>query len=495
MQINQSHLTFGRHVGYLIFTNIVILLLGFIRLPILTKGLGASLYGVWAIINVTTLLLVPLALLTMDLAIVRFLAAAKDKNLIREDYFSVFSVILVTGSLFSAGLFVFSDKFAEIFLKGVQFAPFVKIASVLILLNSIQTYTLTFFRTFQKMGIYSFLSLLIPLIQISLIFTALFLKYELTGVIIAVIVSSLIVIAVNATIILKQIGFQWPRFKNIKTYLKWGMPLTPNAGILWISNVSDRYIVSYFLGVAAAGIYDVGYQLGYYALFIIGPLGTVVYPVLSKYYNEGNIFEVQKHLKYSFKYLMMLVIPCVFGLSILAEPLLRTLTTADFIPGKTVVPYVALGAVFYCLYQLCVYIMLLLNKIGWNVIILSTSAAVNIALNIILIPRVGIMGAAVATLIAYAIMGLLHLAVTRRYLKFDLSLTFIGKTVAAATVMTFCIWLINPQSLMMITLAIVVGAVLYFLVLLAIRAFSEREMDFLTSFIKDNVRRLYIKKG
>jgi len=495
MQASQSHLTFGRHVGYLIITNAVILLLVFIRLPILTRGLSASLYGVWTIINVTILLIVSFALFTMDLAIVRFLAASKDKNLIREDYFSVFSVILVTGLFFSVSLFLFSDYFAEFFLKDIKFALYIKIASVLILLNSIQTYTLSFFRTFQKMGIYSFISMLIPLLQISLIITALTLKYELTGVIIAIIISDLLIIAINSTIILKHIGFQWPRFKNIKSYLKWGVPLTPNTAILWVSNVSDRYIVSYFLGVAAAGIYDVGYQLGFYALFILGPLSTVIYPAISKYYNEGNIYEVQKHLKYSFKYLMMLVIPCVFGLSILAEPLLRTLTTVEFVPGKIVVPYIAVGAVFYCLYQLCVFIILVVNKTGWNLIILTISAAVNIALNIILIPWVGIVGAALATLIAYAIIGLLHLAVSRRYLKFDLSLPFIGKAMAAATVMAFCIWLINPQSLMMIILSIVVGALLYFALLLSIKGFNKQEIDFFTSFVKDNVHRLYLRKG
>lgn len=495
MNSNQSYLTFGRHFGYLMITNVIILLLGFIRIPILTKGLGASLYGVWAIINVTIQLILPLALVSMNLAVVRFLAAAKDRDLIREDYFSAFFIVLVTGLIFSISLFLFSDYFAEIFLKDIKFALYIKMASILIFLNSIQTYTLSFFLTFQKMGAYSILNTLIPLLQISLIIIALFLKYELTGVMIAIIISNLLIIAGNSIIILKNIGFRWPRFKNIKRYLSWGIPLAPNSAILCILNVSDRYIVSYFLGVAAAGIYDVGYQLGYYALFILGPLGTILYPMLSKYYNEDNICEVQKHLKYSFKYLMMLVIPAVFGLSFLAEPLLRVFTAVEFIPGKAVIPYVAVGAVFYCLYQLCIFIILLANKIGWNILLLTISAVVNIVLNIVLIPRVGIVGAALATLISYIIMGLLHLIISRQYLKFDLSLPFIGKAVAASIVMTLCIWLINPQSIMMIILSIIAGALLYFTLLLLIKGFSKQEICFFTSFVTDNIHRLYVKKG
>lgn len=84
---NREYATFGKQVGYVIGSNIVGFLLGFVQIPILTKGLGATLYGTWSLINVTVALIVPFALISLNIAIVRFLAAEKDEERIREDFF------------------------------------------------------------------------------------------------------------------------------------------------------------------------------------------------------------------------------------------------------------------------------------------------------------------------------------------------------------------------------------------------------------------------
>ena len=495
MKQNQEYAIFGRQVGYVIIANIAILLLGLIQILVLTKGLGATLYGIWSLIHVTVSLIVPFAMLGFSMSVVRLLAAEKDKGKIREDFFSACSIVFISGTIFSVLLFLLSDQLAAYIFKDASLSSYIKLASVLILLNSMHALPLAFFRMHRKIGLYAILDLSYNAFQVGLIAASVLLGYKLAGVISAVIINGILFNLMTLLIILRQTGFQLPRFCHMKPYLKWGIPLTPNAAILWIIHFSDRYMVSYFLGVTAAGIYSAAYLIGNYTSFALMPLGTVLYPTIAKYYDERNLSETRKYLKYSVKYVMMIAIPSALGLSILAEPLVQILTTSEFVSGSTVVPFVAFGAVLFCFFQICLYIIHLVKRTEITIRILGASAGLNILLNIILIPRMGILGAAIATLIAYGILGILTLMVTRRYLKFDLSLHFIMKSMFSSAIMVLCIWLINPQSPVWVIISIILGALIYFAVLLSIKGLSKQEIAFFTTFVKDNLGKTGMREG
>jgi O-antigen/teichoic acid export membrane protein len=292
-----------------------------------------------------------------------------------------------------------------------------------------------------------------------------------------------------------QTGFEIPKFSRMKSYIKWGLPLIPNDIITWVLQASDRYLVTYFLGVSSAGIYNAAYNLGQFASFTMIPLGVVLYPNVIKTYDEDRKSETQKYLKYSTKYVMMVAIPAAFGLSILAKPLLSILTTPEFISGNVVVPFTAFGSVLYCFYNMGFYIINIVNKTYLTARLLAIAAVLNVVLNLILIPRLGLIGAAMTTTISSGALGILTLAVTRRYLRFDLSLPFIAKSIFASSLMTLIIWLIHPESLAIILVSIIVGATIYFGVLVLIRGLSRGEIVFFINFTKDNLKGIFSLKN
>ena len=494
MEQNQEYATFGRQVGYVISANIAVYLLGFIYIPVLTKGLGANLYGTWSLISVTVSLIVPFAMLSFPMSIVRFLAAEKDMGRIREDFLSACSIVFISGTIFSLLLFFLSDILAASIFKDSGLASYIKLASILILLNSIQALPLAFFRMRRRIGLNAILNLVYNASQIGLIIAAILLGYKLTGLITALIISGILFNLITLLYILRQTGFQLPRFSRMKSYLRWGIPLTPNTAILWIIHMSDRYLISYFIGVTAAGIYGAAYAIGNYASLALMPLGIVLYPNVIKTYDKGKLSETRNYFKYSIKYLMMVAIPSAFGLSILAKPILQILTTPEFVSGSTIIPFIAFGALLFSFYQICVYIIHLVGKTGITVRLLAASAGINILLNFILIPHMGVLGAAIATLTAYGVLGILTLMVTRRYLKFDLSLPFMAKSIFSSGIMTLGIWLMNPQSIAMLIISIFAGVAVYFSVLLLIKGLSKEELAFFTTFIKDNMRKIRLGK-
>lgn len=479
MPVSEDHVKYAKNISFVIGANVAIFFLGFIRLPILTNWLGGSLYGTWAIVLVTVSLVSPVALMGLASAIVHFLAADTDKAKIREDYYSIALAILAMGTFLSLLMFASADVVASTIFKDIDSAYYLRLGSFLILMQSLVGITLAYFRTFQQMVKYSILTLLTRCSQLALMAGLLWLGWGLEGVIIAVLVSDVLFVFVSLFIIVRQVGFRIPRFSNLRRYIAYGLPLVPNVALFWIISASDRYMIGYFIGAQQVGIYSAAYTLSNQITFFVTPITTVLFPTISKLYNEGKIEETKTYLKYSLKYVMMITIPSAFGLSVLAGPLLKIFTTPEFIPGALVVPLVTGGLVFLCFRQITTFVLYLVNKTGWVGSMLAIGAVSNIVLNLILIPRWGIIGAAAATLVAYVILGTLSLVVSFHYMKFDIELTFMVKSIVSSSVMAIAIWLLNPYGITMTLIAIVSGALVYFALLFAMRGFSRGEFSLL----------------
>jgi O-antigen/teichoic acid export membrane protein len=487
---NREYTRFSWQIALILAANIIALLLGLVRLPILTKDLGANLYGTWSLLDVTISLITPFALAGLHMGIVRFLSAEKDDTRIREDFISVFSVVFILGAVFSVLLVLFSNYLAELIFKDTSSAIYIKLASFIILLNATLTLSLAFFQAFRKIGLYTIIGLTQGFLQVGLMVLFISLGYELSGVITACVVSGVLFNLMALFIILKQYGFQLPRFIRLGKYLRFSIPLAPNIAIMWIINASDRYMISYFMGVTDAGIYSAAYSLGSYAAFLIMPIGTVIYPTIAKLYDEGNLDKTRNYLSYSVKYFFMVAIPAGVGISVLAKPLLQILTTAEFAPGAVIIPFVASGVIINAMHPIGEYIILLAKKTNLLVMLLILSAITNIILNIILIPGMGLLGAAVATLIAYALLGISTLLVSRRYLKFNLNPVFMLKSIAASTVMALCIRLIDPRSIAWVIASIAIGVVIYFGALLALKGLSRGEIKFFASLVTGSLNNI-----
>ena len=486
----EEYIGYAKDIGFVAAAQIAVSLLLFVRLPILTKWLGASLYGTWSLIWVTIVLITPLATLGLGMAMIRFLAAERDVDRIRERFLSVVFTVFLAGVVVSLILILCSDLFASSILGDINSSHLIRLASFMILTQALSQMSIAFFRTFRQMKWYSALLVTKAAAQVGLMVYLLLLGWDLRGVIVAVLASDILCIAIAFSVALRQIGFRFPRFTEMNDYLKYGLPLVPTSAMLWIMSSSDRYIIGYFMQAKDVGIYAAAYSLAHINSLFLGPLQTILLPTVSKSYDNGDMAKTRTYLKYSLKYLVMLSIPAAFGLSVLALPLLRILTTMEFTSGSMVVPFIVLGLVIFEFHRICLYIFYLVKKTYWVARLLIISAALNIGLNLLLIPHLGILGAAVATLIAYAVLGILTVVVSFRYFKFDLGFSFIMKSIMASAIMALAVWLLNPVSIIWVIISILLGVVIYSAMILALRGFNKKEL----SLVKDLLSGLNIKR-
>lgn len=477
-----TYTLFTKRVGLVGITNLIMNLRGLILLPILTKTLGADGYGAWSQILVTISLVMPFIMLGLPSSMVRFLPAEK-KN-VGKGFFTVFFTILLTSVVFALFLLLASESLATLLLKDASLALIFKIASALVVLEALNQTSLQAFRIFGQIKKYSMLAIVQTFIEIGLVAFLVLSGFGLVGAILSILITRGVILLLSLYLVISHIGFSLPDFSVLRPYLLFGMPLIPSVVFEIIVASSDRYAIGFFMGASPVGIYSAAYGIGSIILVFLGPISYILSPTVFKSYDEGKIDEVKSYLSYSLKYFLMFSIPSVIGLAILAKPLLVALTTSEFVlSGMFIIPLVALSMVFEGVRAIFGEVLMLFKRTKIFGIASIVAGLINLILNIALIPYFGIIAAAVTTLLSYGILGFIMYYISRKYMKFELNLSFILKSVVSSIIMIFVIRMLSPIGAVMILLTVGIGAVVYFCALFLLKGFEREELKIISEII------------
>jgi O-antigen/teichoic acid export membrane protein len=482
---NSIYKKFAKDIGISASADVVLKLKGLIIIPILTKAFGAVNYGIWAQVAVITGLLGAVVIMGLDGAMMRFLPG-KSKEEIREGFYSSLLWMLVIAA-FLCLVLVFSSKLlAESFFGGVENSRFVILAGIVLISSPLANNFTRYFRTFTQIKTYNAIIVYVSLANAAAGAAVALLGYTVFELVIISILIDLTVVLISLPLIIRQIGIALPRFTLLKSYLTFGTPLIPASLSNWAINWCDRLFISYFVGISALGIYSVVYDLSYmFVAFSFGAILLVLTPVVSKLWNEDKRDDVKRVFKYSIKYALMFAIPVVFGFSILGKLFLTKFTTAEFATGYYLIPLVASGYIFFLVAGMAELVFWLMQKTKFVGIILTSVCVENIILNLLLIPRLGLAGAAIATAITFLTQMITSILISSKYFPIDYSVKFILKSLVASSIMTLAVWWFSPVSIIDIILAVFLGAVTYFVVLLALRGFDWREVEFFADFLPE----------
>lgn len=478
-----SYRKFARDVGFIGTVQILTSLGTFFLLPIITKTLGTSDYGLWAQINIIVSLASSVALMGLSMGFVRFLSSETDRKIIREAVYSILFFVAISGFLVSLLVYVFAEPLATIVFKDPKATYFIQAGSALILLTVVESISLYYFRVFRQIKKYSYFTLFETFGKLFLILALIKMGYGLLGVIVATILVQSSIFLISLAIIVLQIGFTIPKFNHIKEYLQFSFPLTPSALIMWVTASSDRFLVTYFLGLGYAGIYSAAYSIGTLIQLLVSPLQIILLPELSKLFDENKLDQVKIYLSSSLRYFLLITIPAVFGLSALAKPLLTIFTTQDFLSGWLVIPIVALSGLLAGIFQIFVNIMFLVKETKSTTYINIIAAASNVLFNILLIPSIGIIGAALSTLISYFLMIVLCIYISKKHFVFDYYYYDIAKCVFSSFVMYLFVSRFTISSVYELFGIATVGVLIYILLMLIIRGFSKCELSAVIKYV------------
>ncbi|MDO8633270.1 MAG: oligosaccharide flippase family protein [Candidatus Wildermuthbacteria bacterium] len=468
---------FVKDVGLVGIAQILTNMRGFILLPILAKTLGAAEYGIWAQLSITVNFLIPLTSLGLPNALIRFLPASHEPKDLREQVWS--SVIFTLGVSIITGLVLvaLTGPLQQIIQIPAPFMVFLAGLVITQSLNSIFSSTVQAFQEAKKLSVFIILS---PIADIVFVSAAVLGGLGLYGAVASMLLAKLLILSLFLLLLVLKIGFGFPNFSKIKEYLSFSLPTVAGNLSYRVVQVGDQYIIGIFMGILFVGYYAPAYSLGLILNMFTLPIGMMLPALLAKLFSENNREEIQRYLSQTMKYMLLLIIPATFGLSILSRQLLEILSTREIaLNSYMVVPLVAISFLFFAAQGVFVQVLYLFKKTRSLGAIWFFAALLNFGLNLLFIPKFGLLGAAFTTFLAYLFVLSATWFLSAKYLAFSIEWKALLKSLLAALVMSFAIFLYRPEGIWETGGAIVLGALLYGSLLFLMGGIGKKEINFL----------------
>jgi len=242
-----------------------------------------------------------------------------------------------------------------------------------------------------------------------------------------------------------------------KEMLKYCLPLIPASIAWWITNVSDRYLVAYFCGDTINGIYDISYKLP----SIINVFATIFLEAWQiSAVKESGANHTSRFFTNVFKAYQSVVFIGGAGIILLAKPLIRLLADEAYFEAWTFVPVLIMATIFACFSTFMTSIYMVEKRGGLNLATMSAGAVANVVLNLLLIPKMGAQGAAVATFVSYVIVFGLRAINTRKFININISPIQLIINVALMGAMSYAMIADLPRNVLIsIVITVVIMAV------------------------------------
>ena len=440
---------------------------GVLLIPILARGLGAHDYGVWVLVVSTVSLASIVTMLGMPQALERFLAGTTRRDDQREDFLSSFAVVaLATGLVTLAAVMAARGLAASVFHEPAL-APLIRVGAWLLLATALNQVVLMFFRSQREMRILSAFDLATGLGELLLSALAVAAGYGLYGTLLALLAARGAATAAALWGVMARIGIALPHLRSVRAYLAFGVPTILMGLMWWIVETSDRYFVGFYNTPAQVGIYSAAYALGGVLVFLRLPFMFVLPPFIYQFWDQQHYQTAARYLDASLRSYLILAVPMSVGISILAQPVLTVLANREFaVQGSLVVPIVVAAMFCYGLSGITGLVFWLQKKSRELSFLWVIAAACNPILNVILIPRLGIVGAALATLVSYAVPTVPCLIAYLRLVGRGPDIPFLAATLVASFLMAALVRLLNPSGMGGVILAMGLGACVYLGILL-----------------------------
>ena len=240
--------------------------------------------------------------------------------------------------------------------------------------------------------------------------------------------------------------------------IKSGLPFGMISLALSIDYSVDTFMLSIYVPDNQVGWYNVAYGLLKSALFIFGAFNKVIVPSLTKVY-ETEPKTVNRWYYRTIKFYIILAIPFSIGGMLLAFPLFNLLYTPEFLPAAVVFQVIIWDAAFLLFSSFCGQITTITSKENLAMRIYILSAVFNVIMNLIMIPRFGILGAAYITVLTDFFIAALFLNILKKAMQLPPIFPFIIRSIGAASIMGILIWFLKDMNIFIL---IGLGITIYF---------------------------------
>lgn len=438
-----------RNMGFLVLGNFFTKLISFFLIPVYTSFLSTEQYGIYDFMISVVSLLVPVCTLEITGAVLRFSMDKKDSPQEQQEVCRVgIRYLLRSMAVVIILLFVNYQTGISVIIREYQVLFFFSYVGILT-----GQFVMAYARGTDKTADAAFAGVLGAMVCMGTSICLLVsFRMGLEGYLIANIAGD---ITAGLYLIFRLGIWRYKLFMPLRKSLRIQMlaysgPMILTSISWWMNNLSDRYIVTWFCGAAANGVYSVAgkipqilnlFQQIFYNAWVLSSVKECgeedsgsFYSVIYNYYNYGMIILCS---------VLMTLTPF----------LARILYAKDFYAAWRYVPFLLISIVFGALCGVLNGIFYAYKDTKMVSVSVLSGAAVNTVLNFILIKPLGPLGASMATAAGYAVVWMIHMRNVKQYVKLSLRLpadiiAYILLIIQAFILLSGCgrVWIYGIQS-------------------------------------------------
>jgi O-antigen/teichoic acid export membrane protein len=444
-------------------------LIVYLMLPFLTRYMSREDYGVVVVITALYAFLNTLTNAGLPAATYRFYndsQSEQDRKLTlggSQFLFFIFAAIPAVGLLCLPGV-------ASVLLLGsAQYAVVLQVVACFLIFDTLDTFGTIILRIDVRPLVSSMHSIILIACKsgLALLFV---IRYDMgvLGYWLGFLIGEFVGVIIMVWLVRNRIVFKisWNRVWDM---LKFGLPLLPATLSTTLLKLADRYMIGSMVGLDQAAIYDVGYKVGSIILILIMPFRAAWAPFSFSIAQKPEASRIYRDV------LTYLIAGCsvlVLGVYAFRYELIRIMAPISYRGAADVVGWVAVSQLFFTVYLVFSVGPMIKKKTHHLAWIAMCASGVNLFLNFLLIPRMGILGAAVATFVGYGLLAVLTYFIARR--SFDMQIDWLrmrqlGVPIFLVTLVILVVEQLGLSSWMEIGLKII--GLLFFPVLLLLTKF------------------------
>lgn len=376
----------------------------YLWLIVLTRSLGPQGFGAWSLFVVTLSTATTVSTMNCGSSLMRFLSGERSRDEIDQAFSTVLTMVMGASIVVAGISAIFSAQIAHLIFGSADASRLVVLLGLTIIFECIfeEMKNLLRARRLNQSWAYFCFARLLPEIGAVIAFAWWFRSTEAAAA--GYMTVSLCAVAGGMVYLRMGFGIRLvpPNMHLLSKYARYGLPLLPGVLASVVSLGADKYVVSYYLGLRQVGIYGVCFALSAVVFFLTGPINDVLFPELSALYDTERwplFFERFGRVQ---KFVFGFACGAAAILAVFPRQILRIVAPVEFAAGKTTLAVLGIQGIFMALVLLYVVILNTRLRVWSTTWFWVLSGAAIILLDVILIPRMGIVGAAFSQLIATA---------------------------------------------------------------------------------------------
>ena len=402
--------TLVRHTSHYLGGQVAVMLLGFASFPIFTRVFSVADYGTLALIQSTVALLIVVAKFGFQHSIQRYYpeyASSADPVAVRRYYSTLFYgtglVALALTAVFFGSVALGLGRFLGMAATGTLL-----VACSLILIRALRSMQLNLMQMENKTRLYNIMEFSQKAAGVGLTVVLLFAwRKNIMACFIGMVVVELGVL-LQYIPVLERRGLLSVRLFDLgffRAATVFSFPLMISE-ISWLMLATgDRFFVEHYLGLAAVGYYSAACGIAIYVREVMmAPLQLSFFPICVKLWSAEGKEATQKFLSRSLNYFVMVSVLVVAVTMATSGEVIVVLASKKFQQARILLPYLIIGLVLSAMNTFFRPGLMIHKKVRKIAQATFFGCVVNIVLNIVLLPRFGLKGAAAASVVSFLVM-------------------------------------------------------------------------------------------